>query len=127
MLPLPLIALALAALGGRKRAGQPLAQRKPPTRARSGGTTTASSSRAAESPAQAARNLADYLRGGGAFGYKGNPSEEVARTQRALGLTGDGIVGPQTRNASRRLGVILPLRPSTRTPAPLTRTQGGTS
>ena len=125
MIPFPLLILGLAALGGRKSNGA-TTQRKPATttaaRAASAGTAASGAAAAlttsSATPAQAAQELADYLRGGGSFGLKGKPSAEVLRVQKLIGVSpADGIVGPKTRNATRALGVILPLRPSTRQPA----------
>ena len=47
-----------------------------------------------------------------AFGYKGHPSSAVRAFQSAAGITDDGIVGPQTRDAAKKFGVTLPPRPS---------------
>jgi len=123
MLPLPLILLGLAAIGGRKTAQRSNEPKRPPA---NGGTPSSNGTSSARAPApnatpqQAAQDLADYLRGGGQFGTKRHPSPEVHKAQVALGLRPDGVVGPLTRNAARAVGVVLPLRPSTRQPAALT-------
>lgn len=117
-MPLPIlpILLALAVAGSRKRP-QPANQPKQPPRANPPSPTPATPD-APPTPtaAQEAQNLSDYLRGGGSFGSQGLPSPEVLRVQRAIGVKPDGIVGPATRNKCRSLGVVLPLRPTTRVP-----------
>ena len=122
MLPLPLIVLALAALGSRKPAQSPTPERKgttPSSNGTSNGTSAARAPAPTVTPRAAAQALADYLRGGGQFGTKARPSPEVAKAQTIFGLRPDGVVGPATRNAARTAGVVLPLRPSTRQPARL--------
>jgi hypothetical protein len=111
VIPLPLIALAFAAMAGRKTR-QP-AQAKPAADVLTRSTGTTSAPTAPTDAREAARNLARYLAGGGSFGSKARPSAAVESAQRALRVTPDGIVGPATRNAARALGVTLPLRPST--------------
>lgn len=70
-----------------------------------------------EDPQKAAQGLQKYLVDGGKFGTATHPSEVVAAAQRVLMVADDGIVGPQTRAAARKYGVVLPPRPG-RTPAP---------
>lgn len=67
----------------------------------------------AATPAAAAKALRQYLRGGGNFGTKSNPSRKVSRYQRRMGMAEkerDGIVGPKTRRRAKKYGVVLPLR-----------------
>ena len=119
MLPLPLIVLALAAMGGRKTAQRPDAQRKgsaPNSDRNSSTQNEAPRVEATRTALQAARALAAHLQSGGSFGTARSPSAAVQDAQRGIGVTPDGIVGPRTRNAARALGVVLPLRPTTRTP-----------
>jgi peptidoglycan hydrolase-like protein with peptidoglycan-binding domain len=56
--------------------------------------------------------LRDYLNSPVAnFGTKDNPSSTVERIQRDIGIKDDGIVGPQTREACKRIaGISLPSR-----------------
>jgi hypothetical protein len=56
--------------------------------------------------------LKDYLNSPVAnFGTKDNPSSTVERIQRDIGIKNDGIVGPQTREACKRIaGISLPSR-----------------
>jgi hypothetical protein len=70
-----------------------------------------------EDPKKAAESLQKYLLGGGKFGTANYPSEVVASVQRVLMVADDGILGPQTRAAARKYGVVLPPRPG-RVPAP---------
>jgi hypothetical protein len=70
-----------------------------------------------EDPKSAAQALQKYLVGGGKFGTAQYPSEVVANAQRVLQVADDGILGPQTRAAARKYGVVLPPRPG-RAPAP---------
>ena len=70
-------------------------------------------------PKRAMIELRDYLRTTKqprrAFGYRGHPSPEVIKAQRAVGFTGDdvdGIVGPKLRAKAASLGVTLPQRRS---------------
>jgi len=70
-----------------------------------------------EDPQKAAQGLQKYLVDGGKFGTADHPSEVVAAAQRALMVADDGILGPQTRAAARKYGVVLPPRPG-RSPAP---------
>jgi murein L,D-transpeptidase YcbB/YkuD len=58
---------------------------------------------------QAALKLRDYLASTGDFGSKAHPSSQVARYQGPLGTAADGIVGPKTRTAAAKYGVILPV------------------
>lgn len=63
------------------------------------------------SPEAAAHQLRAYLLQPTAnFGTKDSRSNEVRVCQRALGVTADGIVGPNTRAACSRFGVSLPMR-----------------
>lgn len=66
-------------------------------------------------PKEAAKALYDYLRSSPgdaqAFGSKRLPNPQVARAQKFLGVTPDGIVGPQTQRAAARQGYTLPPRP----------------
>jgi hypothetical protein len=55
-----------------------------------------------------------------AFGYAGHPSAPVRTFQGIAQINPDGIVGPQTRQAARVVGVTLPERPTTTTAAPAT-------
>lgn len=57
---------------------------------------------------EASTALKAYLLGGGNWGWKGSRSPQVAAAQRILGITTDGIVGPDTRRATLRYGVRLP-------------------
>lgn len=59
-------------------------------------------------PAQAAQQLAQYVRETGSNGKRGDAI--VASLQRDLdsGLKPDGIVGPKTRAAAKRHGVVIP-------------------
>ena len=116
MIPFPLLMLGFAALRGRSAPSSraPASSAKPSRAPASSAADGAPLVRSdALEPAQAARGLADYLRGGGNFGAKGRTSTDVKRLQRSMGMTvkeSDGIVGPRTRAVSRALGVTLPLR-----------------
>lgn len=86
------------------RAATKPAPRGVPTRAaapRGGGS-------GARAPAQAARDLAEFLRRTHRFGSKTDRPAEVQTAQRDLGVPADGIVGPRTRAAAKRAGVTLP-------------------
>ena len=61
-------------------------------------------------PFEAAVALKAYLLGGGNFGTKARPSKNVYAAQKVFGIPSDGIVGPVTRRAARKWGVVLPLR-----------------
>jgi peptidoglycan hydrolase-like protein with peptidoglycan-binding domain len=61
--------------------------------------------------------LAAFLKKTGRFGSKTDRPAEVALAQRDLGLEADGIVGPQTRMAAAKAGVMLPAKPKAATPA----------
>ncbi len=77
-----------------------------------------------EDPTQLVTGLDAYLRSGGNFGSKTNPSERVAAVQRALQVADDGVMGPDTRAAARKYGVELPIRPGApRTDAPASEWQ----
>jgi hypothetical protein len=64
----------------------------------------------------AARALAAFVREtlksgkGAALGTKGKPSEAVKQYQSLMGVTPDGIYGPETRKAGKALGVSMPVR-----------------
>jgi hypothetical protein len=64
-----------------------------------------------EDPAIAAQALRTHVEAGGNFGTGAQPSPEVAAIQRVLQVADDGIVGPNTRAAARKYGVVLPRRP----------------
>lgn len=67
---------------------------------------------------RAARALKKYLSKPGAdWGIPGRPSVAVAAAQKAMGAKVDGIVGPETRMAAARAGVVLPDRPPVSSPA----------
>lgn len=61
-------------------------------------------------PAEAAKQLRDYLIATGDFGDKAHPSSKVKELQGPLGTTADGIVGPNTRTAAAKYGVTLPVK-----------------
>lgn len=52
------------------------------------------------------------------FGARGAPSKPVADFQRTAKITADGIVGPQTREVARSVGVPLPPKPAAKAPPP---------
>lgn len=59
---------------------------------------------------QAAKMLSVWTRGGGNQGTKTNPSATVKKAQDLMGLTADGIIGPQTRARAAELGYRLASR-----------------
>jgi hypothetical protein len=61
---------------------------------------------------QAAVSLRDYLAKSGDFGSKAHPSSIVKQYQGPLGVTADGIVGPGTRAAASKQGIVLPMAAS---------------
>jgi hypothetical protein len=63
-----------------------------------------------EDPQAAAQGLQKYLLETGKFGNAAYPNKQVAAVQRTLMVADDGIVGPQTRAAARKYGVVLPPR-----------------
>lgn len=73
-------------------------------------TTTTTAKPTALAPAEAAKQLRDYLLATGDFGDKAHPSSKVKELQGPLGTTADGIVGPNTRTAASKYGITLPLK-----------------
>jgi hypothetical protein len=112
----PILLVLLAAAASTRKSKQAPTRKSGPLERGNGSSSNSSSSNGSSSstPTQAAAALADYLREGGSFGSAAHPSAAVGHAQRAIGLKVDGIVGPKLRRATRALGVILPLRPSTR-------------
>lgn len=73
--------------------------------------STATSVTPQDDPADAARALYDYLKGGGAMGTKGNPARFVHHAQVAMKVPADGIYGPMTRERAASLtGLKFPTR-----------------
>jgi hypothetical protein len=127
----PLLLLAVAVLASnRKAAGapdtakKPAAHRAPEERAARAaidalpepvrGPLTADVVHTPDTPKQVATALRLHLERTRSFGSKGHPDRIVAQAQRELGVApADGVVGPATRNAARKLGITLPLRSAT--------------
>ncbi|HKT94684.1 MAG TPA: hypothetical protein VJS18_21170, partial [Paraburkholderia sp.] len=63
-------------------------------------------------PSEAASALLGFLIKTGRFGIPTDRPKEVYDAQRDLGVKPDGIVGPLTRAAAKKVGVALPPRPA---------------
>jgi hypothetical protein len=64
-------------------------------------------------PKEAAGNLAQYARLGGALGVRGAPAPYVEQAQKAMGMRPievDGIYGPNTQAFGTKLGIKMPTR-----------------
>jgi murein L,D-transpeptidase YcbB/YkuD len=61
---------------------------------------------------QAAKSLQVWTKGGGNQGSKTNRSQTVKKAQELMGLTADGIIGPETRTRAAALGYPLAPRAS---------------
>jgi uncharacterized protein (UPF0147 family) len=59
---------------------------------------------------QAAQTLSIWTKGGGNQGTKANRSATVKKCQELMGLTADGIIGPNTRKRAKELGYTLAAR-----------------
>lgn len=67
----------------------------------------AKSEKVKTTPDQAAKILQIWTKGGGNQGTKNNRSATVKRCQDLMGLTADGIIGPNTRKRAKELGYVL--------------------
>jgi murein L,D-transpeptidase YcbB/YkuD len=92
----------------------PLREQPKPARASSSASSSSSPSSPAEverTPRAAAEALRAFLQKTKRHGTKKDRPAEVRAAQRDLGVTDDGVVGPETRAAAKRAGVTLPARP----------------